>query len=303
MNHAKLPRISGIVPPVATPLTTGIEVDSEGFARVAGHLEAGGIDAAFVLGSTGELASLSQPNRRAAIRAAASAFSVPLLVGIGDNCLDETRSLAAAAAEAGAAAVVLNAPSYYEISAREMRAYLDRVVASLPLPLFLYNMPWLTGHRFDAETVRHALQYPSLIGFKDSSGDLDVLQMLIDEASARPETTVLTGSEYQFLDALKLGAHGVVGGGSNMYPQLFRRLLDAWDSGDAAAAERCQARLSALSHSILGLTGNPTSGFATIKAGLAALGLCGPVMAPPIEACSTELVAQIGELIRRPVAA
>ena len=54
------------------------------------------------------------------------------------------------------------------ISGGEMRAHLDLLLPRLPLPVMLYNMPWLTGHSFDDATLRHALAFPGLIGFKDS---------------------------------------------------------------------------------------------------------------------------------------
>ena len=161
-------RIQGIVPPVPTPFRQDGSVDAESYHRIAGHLKAGGADAAFVLGSTGELSSLSHSRRREAIRAAADAFSgqLPLLVGIGDACLAESLDLAEAAAAAGADAVVLNAPSYYEISSSEMRAYLDVLVPQLPLPVMLYNMPWLTGHSFDDDTLRHAVDFSRIDRFQ-----------------------------------------------------------------------------------------------------------------------------------------
>jgi 2-dehydro-3-deoxy-D-pentonate aldolase len=292
-------RIQGIVPPVPTPLRHDGSVDAEAFQRIASHLENGGADAAFVLGSTGELASLSHAQRREAIQAAAEAFRgrVPLLVGIGDTCLAESLDLAEAGAAAGAAAVVLNAPSYYEISACEMRSYLDLVMPRLPLPVMLYNMPWLTGHSFDQETLRHALEYPGLIGFKDSSGDIEYFTMLVRIASERPELTVLIGSDSLFLDALKVGGHGAVAGGANLYPGLFRSLLDAFTRGDPATAAGMQSVIASLGNEVFPITGEPSSVFAAIKGGLAALGLCRPDMLPPLTTCTPSDLAMLRRIL------
>jgi 4-hydroxy-tetrahydrodipicolinate synthase len=288
-------RIHGIVPPVPTPLLADGSVDAEAFQRIAIHLKEGGADAAFVLGSTGELASLSHKGRRQAIQAAAAAFRgrLPLLVGIGDSCLTESADLAETAAVAGATALVLNAPSYYEISGGEMRAFLDLLLPQLPLPVMLYNMPWLTGHSFDDATLRHALAFPGLIGFKDSSGDLGYFANLVRIAAARPELTVLIGNDFLLLEALKLGGHGAVAGGANLYPALFRELMDAFERGDLEAAAEAQAQIARLGKAIFSLTGQPASVFATIKAGLAVLGLCGPAMLPPLTACLPAEVAAL----------
>jgi 4-hydroxy-tetrahydrodipicolinate synthase len=292
-------RIQGIVPPVPTPFRQDGSVDAESYHRIARHLKAGGADAAFVLGSTGELSSLSHSHRREAIRAAAEAFSgqLPLLVGIGDACLAESLDLAETAASAGAAAVVLNAPSYYEISSGEMRGYLDLLVPQLPLPVMLYNMPWLTGHSFDDDTLRHAVTFPGLIGFKDSSGDINYFANLVRIAAARPELTVLIGSDFLFLDALKLGGHGAVAGGANLYPAMFRGLLDAFARGDLVEAAGIQSSIAGLGHDIFAITGQPSSVFAAIKGALAALGLCRPDMLPPLSTCAPADLAALRRVL------
>ena len=290
-----LPRLHGIVPPVPTPLRPDGSVDADAFRRIALHLAEGGARAAFVLGSTGELASLAHGRRRAVLAAAADAFRdrLPLLVGIGDPCLEESLSLGKTAADAGAAALVLNAPSYYEISGREMRAYLDSLMPRLPLPVVLYNMPWLTGHSFDDDTLRHALTFPGLIGFKDSSGDLTYFANLVRLASARPELTVLIGNDFLLLDALKLGGHGAVAGGANLYPRLFVEVQEAFAEGNIVRATEAQAFIARLGKAMFPETGPPSSVFAAVKGGLAALGLCEPDMLPPLTTCTS---AQINSL-------
>ena len=299
------PIIQGLVPPVPTPPTQDGKVDPVAFDRIAEHLHASGIDAAFVLGSTGECASLSLSHRFHAIDAASAAFSnrMPLLVGIGDPCIDHSLALAKHAAAANATALVLNAPSYYEISHTELRAYLDRIIPQLPLPVLLYNMPWLTGHSFDSQTLEHAASFPGLIGFKDSSGDLAYLQNLIRIASTRTDLSVLVGNDFLFLDALKLGAHGAVVGGAILYPDCFRKLLDAFNNHSTDLAESLQQEINRRGEIIFPATGNPSSVFAAIKGGLASLGLCRPDMAPPIQSCTPDLVAAIGRILNPAAAA
>lgn len=284
-----LPRIHGVVPPVPTPLTETGEVDEFSFARILDHLVAGGVDAAFVLGSTGELASLPAVQRERAITVAvrAAAGRLPVLVGITDTCTDESVRLGRLACESGAAAVVVMAPYYYELSQDELRSHFRSLLPQLELPVMIYHMPWLTGHDLADETLRAVMDLPNLIGFKDSSGDLAFLERLVGIASTRPDVAVLVGDESRFLDGLRLGAHGVVGGGANIDPGLFVALLAAFRSGDHATAEACQRRINRLGKGIFGLTGRPTSVFVTIKAAMACMGLCEAHVAPPLTPCTT----------------
>jgi dihydrodipicolinate synthase/N-acetylneuraminate lyase len=298
-------QIRGIVPPVPTPLTKEGAVDRTAFEAIAAHLQRGGANGAFVLGSTGECASLSMPRRLEAVTAACAAFGgrMPLLVGIGDPSLDHSLMLAERAAAAGADAVVLNAPSYYEISGAEMRGYLDLILPRLDLPVLLYNMPWLTGHTFDEETLRHAIGFPNVIGFKDSSANPSYLGQLVRLASVRPELSVLVGNDFQFLHSLRLGAHGAVAGGSTLYPVLFRSLMDAHATGEDARAEQLQEEIRCLGERIFPCTRQPSSVFAAIKGGLAALGMCRPDMAPPIHSCTPEMVEELAAILKPAVAA
>lgn len=286
-----------LIPPVATPLLEDATVDLSAVPRIAAHLEKGGIDAAFILGSTGELSSLDRRSRRRMITASVAAFNVPVIVGIGDNCLRETLDLDQAAAAAGASAVVLHAPSYYKIDTAGMCRYLDLVLPQLSLPVYLYNMPWLTGYSFDRETVRCGLAHANVIGIKDSSGDIEVLKMIIDECRDRPKIRIYPGNESLFLAGLQTGAHGVVGGGGNLFPGLFRELMDAFLAGDLKTASERQVKITRLGESIFPLERCPTSVFVTIKAGLAILGLCEPHMAPPLQTRSQETAEKIAAIL------
>ena len=290
-------QIRGIVPPVPTPFTVTGAVDEGAFQRIFDHLVEGGAHGAFVLGSTGELASLSPAMRAAAIHLSvkAAAGRIPVLVGIADTCPATSADLARLACDSGADAVVAAAPYYYELTSGELQRHFHSLLPQLELPVMIYNMPWLTGHVLDRHCLRAVLEHPGVIGFKDSSGDLDYLRQMISTAGIRPDVSVLIGNDYLFLEALKLGAHGAVGGGSNIYPALFRALHDSFSSGDHASAEAAQAQIAGLGHQIFDITGRPTSVFVAIKAAMAALGLCEAHAAPPLTSCTP---AQIESLRR-----
>ena len=292
-------RIQGVVPPIATPLTSMGRVDEPAIHRIIGHLIDGGCDAAFILGSTGELASLNRQSREITIREAVSAAAgrIPILVGIADTCLEETLSLARLASHLGADALVMAAPYYYDLAPDELTRYFTSILPQLDRPTLLYNMPWLTGHVLGMDCLRAALEHPNVIGFKDSSGDMEYLRQMIEVAATREGTTVLVGNEYFYLDALKLGAHGTVAGGGNIYPKIFRALQDAFDRGDLNTATSLQDQMTRLGHSLFNITGRPTSVFSAVKAGMAAIGLCGPHMAPPLTACTDAQLESVRKIL------
>src|ERR1700744_6220445 len=113
----KLP-LTGIIPPMITPLRGRDELDVAGLERLIEHILGGGVHGLFILGSTGEGPSLSERLKRELIERSAKIVDhrVPLLVGISDTSLADSIALAKHAAEAGADAVVCTSPFYFPIS-------------------------------------------------------------------------------------------------------------------------------------------------------------------------------------------
>ena len=60
--------LTGVVPPLLTPLTADGEVDLPSLERLIGHLLDGGVDGIFALGSSGEVAFWDDARRAAVDR-------------------------------------------------------------------------------------------------------------------------------------------------------------------------------------------------------------------------------------------
>ncbi len=232
--------LRGIIPPLVTPLTDRDTLDTQGLSRLLEHVIAGGVHGVFILGTTGEAPSLSYRLRREFIRRVCDGVAgrVPVLVGITDTAFVESVALAEVAREAGAAAVVLATPYYFPAGQTELIQYVEHIVAELPLPLMLYNMPSLTKVWFEHDTVRELAALPQIIGVKDSSGDLPYFGRLVAlKNELRPDWALFMGPEHLVPEAIQLGGQGGVSGGANIYPRLFVSLYEALVGQDTAAAE------------------------------------------------------------------
>jgi 4-hydroxy-tetrahydrodipicolinate synthase len=278
-----LPRpLRGVVPPLATPLSGRDELDIPGLERLIERILAGGIDALFLLGTTGEGPSHSYGLRGELIDRACRnvAGRVPILVGITDTSFEESLGVARKAAEAGAQAVVLAPPCYFTLSQDDLALYVERLVAEAPLPVFLYNMPAMTKVQFEPATVRRLMDNPKIEGIKDSSGDLDYFQKLLDMAPQRPGWSVLMGPEELMAEALRRGANGGVPGGANYHPRLFADLYRAGSRGDADETARLQSEVLKVAR-IYRAGGYGMAVIKGIKCALSILGVCEERMAEP----------------------
>ena len=210
------PMLSGIIPPLVSPLHARDELDQKGLERLIEHVLAGGVHGLFLLGTTGEAPSLSYRLRRELIDRVASlvAGRVPILVGITDTSFVESVRLAEHAANAGAKALVLSTPYYFPAGQTELTGYVENLVPELPLPLVLYNMPSLTKVWFEMETLKKLSAIPQIIGLKDSSGDLSYFQNAIGLKKLRPDWSIMIGPDAKLPEAMRLGGDGGVAGGA-----------------------------------------------------------------------------------------
>src|SRR4051812_39671698 len=106
--------LTGIIPPLVTPLLDRDTLDVAGLERLIERVLSGGVSGLFLLGTTGEGASLSYRLRRELIERTSRQVKarVPILVNITDTAFVESVSLARHAADQGAHALVV-APPYY----------------------------------------------------------------------------------------------------------------------------------------------------------------------------------------------
>ncbi|MCA9232303.1 MAG: dihydrodipicolinate synthase family protein [Planctomycetales bacterium] len=282
MSSIELP-LRGIVPPMITPLSSPDTIDVEGAKRLTEHLIDGGVHGIFILGSTGEGPSLSASLQRQLIEVTVrqAADRVPILAGITDTCLADSILLAESAADLGVSAVVASAPSYYRIGQPELLDYCRSLIASLPLPLVLYNMPGLTKVSFEQETLRQLLQYDKVIGIKDSSGDLSVAAEYVEVANERPDWMVMTGPEELLAEALSMGVMGGVCGGANLFPRLFVDLYEAFNRNDSAQVQLLHNSVLQIGKLLYGVGKHGSSYIKGIKCALNFLGICDDHMALP----------------------
>jgi len=210
----KLP-LSGIIPPLVTPLLDNNTLDTKGLAKLIEHLLSGGVHGLFILGTTGEATSLSYNLRKELIKRTSELVNhrVPVVVGITDTSLDGSLEIAEYAKSAGLEGVVIAPPYYVPIAQEEMREYLENIAPKLPLPFLMYDMPSCTKMHMSVETIKKAKELGA-IGIKDSSGDMSYLYSIIREFKSSPDFSVISGTELFLPDTIMQGGHGAVAGGA-----------------------------------------------------------------------------------------
>jgi 4-hydroxy-tetrahydrodipicolinate synthase len=283
----------GVIVPIITPLNERFLLDVPAFQRLIEHVIEGGVNALFILGTTGEGPSLAIAERREIIRLACSIVSgrVPVYVGATDTSLVETVNLAAFSADCGATAVVVAPPPYFPVNGvREQCAYFSAIADQSALPVILYNIPQMTKTALSVDAFRELVDHPKCIAVKDSSGGMVYFRRLQHIAKQkRKDFSVLIGSDELLAEAVLLGAHGGVTGGANMAPRLFRDLYQAALQRDLVAIEQLQEKVMQVSCGLYSFSqGNYI--ISGIKAVLSLRGYCDVRMLPPLAPADAQLM-------------
>lgn len=274
----------GIIPPLVSPLRDRDQLDDEGLQRLVEHVIAGGVHGIFVLGTTGEAPSLSYRLRREVITRVCGlvAQRVPVQVGITDTSFVESVALARHAAEAGASAVVLSTPYYFPAGQTELTGYVRNLAPQLPLPLVLYNMPSLTKVWFELDTLQKLSNVDSIVGIKDSSGDIDYFESLISLRELRPDWSIMIGPEAKLPEAMALGGDGGVAGGANVFPQLFVQCYQAAVAGNAEKLRSLSDIINDFQQ-IYDIGKYASRHIKATKCALSLLGICDDFLAEPFD--------------------
>ena len=193
------------------------------------------IDALVVLGTTGEPESISEAERSAIIECALArcARRVPMIVGTGAN---DTRTAIRRAVEAqmlGADALLVVTPYYNRASNQGLIEHYTAIADRVEIPIIMYNVPSRTGVNLEPRVVAELAKHPMLCALKDACTDAahmtDMARLCGDGIA------IYSGSDECVLQALALGAHGLISVAANVIPSEMHALTMSWIRGDTKA--------------------------------------------------------------------
>lgn len=286
--------LTGVIPPMITPLTQDGELDREGLKRVVANLLAGGVTGIFVLGSAGEGPWLTTSLRRQVVQHTVEAVAgqVPVLAGALESGTARTIEAVRLVADAGADAAVVTSPYYFPVDDFSQIKHFQAVADASDLPLILYNIPQFTHNALSPQTVGRLLGLQKIVAIKDSAGNKEDFEQLLELKGVEPRFSVLQGAEKLAARSVLAGADGIVPGLANLMPGVFSRLFACAHDEDDVTSLSLQERIN-------NLWELHTRGFwlACLKYGASVLGLCGGTTYGPSQPLSESAKAAIRELI------
>ena len=252
-NH---PLFQGSIVALVTPMDSHGEVDFENLKKlVEFHINAG-TDAIVSVGTTGESATLSiDENVKAILKTVEfAAGRIPVIAGTGANATSEAITMTKLLNNSGISGCLSVVPYYNKPTQEGMYQHFKAIAECTDIPQILYNVPGRTGSDLQPETVGRLAKIKNIVGIKEATGDVSRVQKI--KQLAGNDFIVLSGDDATSLEAMKLGAEGVISVTNNIVPAEMAKMCHLAREGKFEEAEKINQRLMPL-HKNLFIESNP----------------------------------------------
>lgn len=257
---------SGLSVAITTPFRDGA-VDFDGLKRQVEFHVAAGTQCLCPVGTTGESPTLTHDENEKVIAEVvqAAAGRIQVMAGTGSNSTAEALRLTKRAAADGADAALVVAPYYNKPTQRGFIEHYKAIAETIELPICVYNIPGRTGKNIEPDSICRLGELENIALVKEATGSLDQASEILNNSNL----TLLSGDDSLTLPLMSVGGSGVISVVGNIVPQDMMALINAFTSGDIAAAQQWHHKLFPLCRDMLGLSTNPIP----IKAAMAMLGM------------------------------
>ncbi|MBO5022632.1 MAG: 4-hydroxy-tetrahydrodipicolinate synthase [Clostridia bacterium] len=176
-----------------------------------------GASAIIVLGTTGEGSTISAKERAEILHFCRQIIppKVKMIVGTGNNNFTLAMQNTITAKQAGADGVLVVTPYYNKTTQRGLVEYYKRL-ATLQIPIIMYNVPARTGLNIDLATVEQIIkENPYVYGIKEATCDINRIMQLCQ--ICQDKIAVYSGEDDLNFLFYCLGADGTISVTANSF--------------------------------------------------------------------------------------
>jgi 4-hydroxy-tetrahydrodipicolinate synthase len=276
--------IGGVITAMVTPFTEDRSVDEAAARKLARHLIDHGSTGLVLSGTTGESPTLDDQEKLGLLRAVRDEVGLDVLVICGTGSYDTRHSerLSAAAADAGADAVLAVTPYYNKPNFRGIKAHYEAVARAAGIPVVLYNIPSRVVVNLSPDQLAELAQIENIVAVKQANDD---------ELQPVDGLRVLAGNDGTFLPTLEMGEPGGVLVASHLVGTEMREIYDAVREGDLDRAHEIDAKIRPVYEMVSRVNPIP------VKAALELLGICSSRARLPIVEANDEERNQIRQVL------
>ena len=238
----------GVYPYLVSPIEPSGEVASGVLAKLCEDLIAAGVHGLTPLGSTGEFAYLSWPQRRRIVEdvVAAAKGRVPVVAGVASTTIADAVFQAREMEQLGCDGILAIMEDYFPVADDGVYDYFKAIAEAVALPVVLYTNPNFQRSDLSLPVIDRLSHIPNIQYIKDASSNTGRLLSIINRVEGR--MGVFAASAHIPACVMLIGGVGWMAGPACLIPRQSVELYEACRKGDWDEAMRLQRPMWELNH-------------------------------------------------------
>jgi 4-hydroxy-tetrahydrodipicolinate synthase len=249
-----------IIAPMYTPFKEDLSLDEIGIKEMLRFLQDKKfVNTVFIRSGVGKMYSFSYEEVKKIIEIATENTSLPIIAGTSgiynrdrnnkpapEKYIEETISLTNYAKEKGVKGAVIVIPEAISYKHKEeipeiIFEYYKTISENVDLPLIIYSPPNLEeGYEPVPKIIKKIASLKNIAGMKYSTSDVGKFRNIAEVVKDNQKFSMIVGAEHIFLEGLKIGAKGVIGGGCNFHPEILYYIYKNFKEGKFEDAQNAQ---------------------------------------------------------------
>jgi dihydrodipicolinate synthase/N-acetylneuraminate lyase len=240
MNKAQF---HGVFPYLVSPVDETGEVNANVLARLCDDLIGAGVHGLTPLGSTGEFAYLTWPQRRRVVEVviAAAKGRVPVVAGAASTTIADAVFQAREFESLGCSGILAILESYFPVSDEGIFAYFKAIAEAVSIPVVLYTNPNFQRSDLSLSVIDRLSRIPNIGYIKDASSNTGRLLSIINRVEGRMQ--VFAASAHIPTCVMLIGGIGWMAGPACVAPRQSVELYEFCRRGDWLTAMERQRPL------------------------------------------------------------
>ncbi len=236
----------GVFPYLVSPIDPSGEVKSEVLTRLCDDLIKAGVHGLTPLGSTGEFAYLSWPQRRRIVEVvvAAGRGRVPVIAGVASTTIADAVAQAREFEQLGCQGILAILEAYFPLTDDGVFQYFKALADAVSLPVVLYTNPNFQRADLSLPVIERLSRVPNIGYIKDASNNTGRLLSIINQVGERMK--VFAASAHIPATVMLIGGVGWMAGPACVAPRQSVELYELCRRGDWNKAMELQRPLWAL---------------------------------------------------------
>lgn len=234
---------------IVTPFNeTGVDFEKLG-ELIEWHIS-NNTDAIIVCGTTGEASTMTEGEKKEAIKFTVDKVNkrIPVIAGTGTNNTAASIKMSQWAESIGIDALLVITPYYNKTTQKGLVEHYKAIATSVRLPIIAYNVPSRTGLNLLPKTLKELCQFNNIVAVKEASGNISQVAQI--KALCGDRLDIYSGNDDQTVAVMAVGGIGVISVLANIIPKDIHDMCDYFLKGDLKSALNIQLNTLALNDAV-----------------------------------------------------